>query len=147
MQLSNSDQDPIEGGKAAGIPEPYPYPHISSACTHSQLTPVTDEKTLTPKDLGGPGGLISGYSEKRIRQCARWSVQFNDHKSCILSYRMLRSDSEKERHPCLSIVGPGPKDYWDLLEIVSYPPLGSLGRPYKDAEWRFRRLRQVLEVC
>ncbi len=144
MQVSVSDLELFERWKAAGMPEP--SPQIHSSHSRYRLTPVTDEELLTPRDLGGHGGLIPGYSEKRIRQHAGWSVDHHDPRRD--PFLILRHDSEKEGHPYLRIDGPGPKELWDLLEIVSYRPLGSIGRPHKGAEWRFRRLRQVLvEVC
>jgi hypothetical protein len=144
VRVSVSDLELFERWKAAGMPEP--SPRIQSLHSRYRLTPVTDEEPLTPRDLGGPRGLIPGYSEKRIRQCARWSV--NHHDPGRDPFRFLKHDSEKEGHPYLYIDGPGPKELWDILEIVSYQPLGSIGRPYKGAEWRFRRLRYVpVEVC
>ncbi len=124
---------------------PEPSPQVYSSGSRYWQTPVTDEEPLTPRDLGGPKGLIHGYTEKRIRQCAGWSVDHHDPRR--EPFLILRHDSEKEGHPYLYIDGPGPKELRDLVEIVSHPPLGSLGRPYRAAEWRFRRLRQVLEVC
>ncbi len=121
------------------------WPRIQSRHSSYRLTPVTDEEPLTPRDLGGHGGLIPGYSEKRIRQFGDWTVKHHDPGRD--PFLILRQVSKSAGHPYLSINGPGPKEFWDLLEIVSHPH-GALRRPYKDAEWRFRRLRQVLvEVC